>query len=198
MLDCAAGGRPGGGAAVGRARLQIWIVCVHVSSPDPSTPPAPPPNPAPRCPPGSSEHFRFQKVHVLRPYMYYRPIRSSPGRSHSTTPGGPSSASKGVGDVCGGLAAPKACSRGARRQDSGMEGGGEQAHRPGSDRRRARACFIVGWPPACATQARRLAARLARHSASQYAGAPHPNGGRPHSACACDRPGACLHLQASR
>ena len=31
--------------------------------------------------------------------------------------------------MCGGLAAPKACSRGARRQEKGIEGGGESAHR---------------------------------------------------------------------
>jgi len=48
---------------------------------------------------------------------------------HNTTPSGPSSASKAVGCVCGGLAAPKACSRGARRQEKGIEGGGESAHR---------------------------------------------------------------------
>ena len=47
----------------------------------------------------------------------------------NTTPSGPSSASKAVGCVCGGLAAPKACSRGARRQEKGIEGGGDQSHR---------------------------------------------------------------------
>ena len=47
----------------------------------------------------------------------------------NTTPSGPSSASKAVGCVCGGPAAPKACSRGARRQEKGMDGGGERSHR---------------------------------------------------------------------
>ena len=31
--------------------------------------------------------------------------------------------------MCGGLAAPKACSRGARRQEKGIVGGGERSHR---------------------------------------------------------------------
>ena len=31
--------------------------------------------------------------------------------------------------MCGGRAAPKACSRGARRQEKGMDGGGERSHR---------------------------------------------------------------------
>ena len=31
--------------------------------------------------------------------------------------------------MCSGLAAPKACSRGARRQEKGIEGGGERSHR---------------------------------------------------------------------
>ena len=47
----------------------------------------------------------------------------------NTTPSGPSSASKAVGCVCGGPAAPKACSRGARRQEKGIDGGGERSHR---------------------------------------------------------------------
>ena len=31
--------------------------------------------------------------------------------------------------MCGGLAAPKACSRGARRREKGIDGGGERSHR---------------------------------------------------------------------
>ena len=50
-------------------------------------------------------------------------------RHPNTTPSGPSSASKAGGCVCGGLAAPKACSRGARRREKGIEGGGDQSHR---------------------------------------------------------------------
>eukprot|EP01043_Picozoa_sp_COSAG02_P010019 COSAG02_NODE_346_length_24113_cov_13.213001_9_plen_213_part_00 len=71
------------------------------------------------------------------PKMIRRSRRSHSTEHPNTTPSGPSSASKAVGCVCGGPAAPKACSRGARRQEKGIDGGGERSHQslsPGANR----------------------------------------------------------------